>query len=58
MKKLISFKTFSKHCNKMMFDCCLEGGIEKSFKICLDTGNYCSRKICPVWKRLKEVKDE
>jgi len=56
--KLISFRTFQKHCDKIMYDCYLEEDIEKRFKICLDTGKYCFSRTCPIWKRLKEVKDE
>jgi len=56
MKKLISFRTLSYHCDKMIYNCYVEEGIEKREKICLKTGLHCSPKICPIWKRLEKVK--
>jgi len=47
MKKLISFRTFKKYCYWIL------GKSE-----CGMTDKKCCEKNCPIWRRLKEVKDD
>jgi len=59
MKKLISFRTLKENCfwcsKKWIKDSCWT----KCVKQKIDEIHYenCSQKTCPIWKRLKEVKD-
>jgi len=48
MKKLISFRTFQRHCGEYDREFCV---------ICKITRKECTEKNCPVWKHLKSVKD-
>jgi len=55
MKKLISFRTLSYHCDKAIYDWDMKRG---HIRNCLISGKRCCKKNCHIWKRLKEAKDE
>jgi len=52
MKKLITWKTFRKHCYWKDLYAEIGGKAE-----CKMTGRKCTEKNCPVWKKLKEAKE-